>query len=263
MAGEGIVNDLNDFYSELVEYSNLASKDAKHWLTVEEQRRGAELNRILGRKIGYLGALISELSGMRSVNIEGSKSDMWSVTLKLPFDPFVVSASLICVQATNRAIGKLVYDITKGTRDKLTGESTPQKTTKQKVIKVPPKVFIVHGGKSGVLDKLCEFVEALGIKPLVVEMLPSKGMTLANKVKKYQQEADCAIILATRGGIIDIKSGKQHPRLNVIDELSSFWEAFPERVILLLEKGVELPSNKAGVAYEPFARQSMDRAFTA
>ena len=126
-----------------------------------------------------------------------------------------------------------------------------------------PKAFIVHGGKSGVLEKLREFVEALGIKPLIVEMLPSKGMTLADKVKKYQQEADCVIILATRGGIIDTKSGKQHPRLNVIDELSSFWEAFPERVIVLLEKGAELPSNKSGLTYEPFARQSMDRAFIA
>ena len=128
---------------------------------------------------------------------------------------------------------------------------------------IQPAAFIVHGGRSGVLDKLREFVEALGIKPLIVEMLPSKGMTLADKVKKYQQEADCAIILATRGGIIDTKSGKQHPRLNVIDELSSFWEAFPERVIVLLEKGAELPSNKSGLTYEPFARQSMDRAFIA
>ncbi len=129
--------------------------------------------------------------------------------------------------------------------------------------KIQPAAFIVHGGRSGVLDKLREFVEALGIKPLIVEMLPSKGMTLADKVKKYQQEADCAIILATRGGIIDTKSGKQHPRLNVIDELSSFHEAFPEKVVVLLEKGAELPSNKAGLTYEPFARQSMDRAFTA
>ena len=126
-----------------------------------------------------------------------------------------------------------------------------------------PKAFIVHGGKSGVLEKLREFIEALGIKPLIVEMLPSKGMTLADKIKKYQQEADCAIILATHGGIIDTKSGKQHPRLNVIDELSSLWEAFPERVIVLLEKGAELPSNKSGLTYEPFARQSMDRAFIA
>jgi hypothetical protein len=48
-----------------------------------------------------------------------------------------------------------------------------------------PKVFIVHRGKSGVLEKLREFIEALVIKPLIVEMLSSKGMTLADKVKKY------------------------------------------------------------------------------
>jgi predicted nucleotide-binding protein len=131
------------------------------------------------------------------------------------------------------------------------------------IIQQPPKAFIVHGGKSGVLDKLCEFIEALGIRPLVVEMLPSQGMTIPEKVKKYQKEADCAIILATRGGIIDVKSGKQHPRLNVIDELSSFWGAFPQRVILLLEHGAELPSNKAALTYESFVRQSMDRAFIA
>jgi hypothetical protein len=49
----------------------------------------------------------------------------------------------------------------------------------------------------------------------------------------------------------------------MIDELSSFWGAFLERVIVLLEKGAELPSNKSGLTYEPFARQSMDRAFIA
>jgi len=142
-------------------------------------------------------------------------------------------------------------------------ETKPAAVEESVAVVDQPKAFIVHGGKSGVLEKLREFVEALGLKPLIVEMLPSKGMTVADKVQKYQQEADCAIILATRGGIIDTKSGKQHPRLNVIDELSSFWEAFPERVIVLLEKVAELPSNKSGLTYEPFARQSMDRAFIA
>ena len=52
------------------------------------------------------------------------------------------------------------------------------------IIEQKPKAFIVHGGKSGVLEKLREFVEALGIKPLIVEMLPSKGMTLSDKVSQ-------------------------------------------------------------------------------
>jgi len=127
----------------------------------------------------------------------------------------------------------------------------------------PPKAFIAHGGKSGVLDKLREFIQALGIDPLIVELLPTKGMSVDDKVKKYIHEADCGIVLATRGGIIDKKSEKQHPRLNVIDEFERLRAVFPDKTILLLEKGVDLPSNIAGLTYEPFVRQSMDRAFTA
>jgi predicted nucleotide-binding protein len=126
-----------------------------------------------------------------------------------------------------------------------------------------PKAFIAYGGRSGALDKLCDFLNSLGIQPLVVERLPSMGMLVDEKVGKYQQEADCAIILATGGGIIDEKTRKQHPRLNVIDELARLRKIFPTRTILLLEHGVQLPSNVSGIAYEHFTRQSMDRAFTA
>ena len=130
---------------------------------------------------------------------------------------------------------------------------------------VPPKAFIAHGGRSGVLDKLREFIEALGLEPLVVELLPSKGMSVDDKVNNYIKDADCGIVLATRGGITDTKSGKpkQHPRLNIIDEVERLRAKFPNRTILLLEKGVELPSNISGLTHESFARQSMDRAFTA
>jgi len=127
----------------------------------------------------------------------------------------------------------------------------------------PPKAFIAHGGKSGVLDKLCEFISALGIAPLIVELMPTKGMSVDEKVKTYMGEADCGIVLATKGGIIDTKSQKQHPRLNVIDELERLRAAFTDKTILLVEKGVDLPSNLTGLTYEPFARQSMDRAFIA
>jgi len=133
------------------------------------------------------------------------------------------------------------------------------------VAEIPPKAFIVHGGRSGVLDKLREFIEALGIKPIIVELSPTKGMTVDEKVNKYIKDADCGIVLATKGGIVDTKGRqpKQHPRLNVIDELERLRAAFPERTILLVEKGVDLPSNISGLTHEPFVGQSMDRAFTA
>jgi hypothetical protein len=130
---------------------------------------------------------------------------------------------------------------------------------------IPPKAFIAHGGRSGVLDKLREFIESLGIKPVIVELSPSRGMTVDAKVNTYIKDADCGIVLARKGGIVDTtgKTPKQHPRLNVIDELERLRAAFPEKTILLVERGVDLPSNVSGLTYEPFVGQSMDRAFTA
>jgi len=131
--------------------------------------------------------------------------------------------------------------------------------------KTPPKAFIAHGGRSGVLDKLREFIEALGIEPVIVELSPSRGMTVDAKVNTYIKDADCGIVLARKGGIVDTTgtTPKQHPRLNVIDELERLRAAFPEKTILLVERGVDLPSNVSGLTYEPFVGQSMDRAFTA
>ena len=155
-------------------------------------------------------------------------------------------------------------DIKQGKRDPNTGGRIGVAPTNLDTT-IKPKAFIAHGGKSGVLDKLREFIEALGIKPIIVELSPTRGMTVDEKVSKYIKDADFGIVLATKGGIIDTKGKetKQHPRLNVIDELERLRAAFPDKTILLLEKGVDLPSNISGLTHEPFVGQSMDRAFTA
>ena len=262
---KSVTQELEIFLKELRDYYSYRNRMKQGIFTSQEIEQVRSLRRMLVRKSGKYKKLIAEITGIENVPIVVNNkeylTDIWTVGLLANPVMRTPTALAYCIDSVGQAIGKLEDDINNGVRDEQgnlikTGK-TPLVSTEQ------PKAFIVHGGKSGVLEKLREFVEALGIKPLIVEMLPSKGMTLADKVKKYQQEADCAIILATHGGIIDTKSGKQHPRLNVIDELSSFREAFPERVILLLEKGAELASNKSGLTYEPFTRQSMDRAFIA
>lgn len=124
----------------------------------------------------------------------------------------------------------------------------------------PSKAFIAHGGKSAALSKLCNFLNALGVEPLVVEVRASEGRLTESQVDKYLNEADCGIILATYGHIIDAKTRKKHPRLNVVDELGRCRKVFPDRTILLLEKEVELPSNVSGIVYEHFTKQNMEKA---
>ena len=74
------------------------------------------------------------------------------------------------------------------------------------------------------------------------------------------KHAHCAIILATYGHIVDEKTREKHPRLNVVDELGRCRKVFPQRTILLLEKGVSLPSNVSGIVYERFTKQNMEAA---
>jgi len=265
MENENILDELDLFRRELILYSDSTFRYVKgKKLTQEEKLKGAQLYDILSKKIGYLGTLISELSGISKVNLQGKDYDIWLTSLKIPVDEQTNSALGFCHQATNRAIGKLEDDIRKGLRDTTTGEKIGSISTKIDS-SVKPKAFIAHGGRSGILDKLKEFIEALGIKPIIVELSPTKGMTVDEKVNKYIKDADCGIVVATRGGIVDTKgkAPKQHPRLNVIDELERLRATFPEKTILLMERGIELPSNVSGLTYEPFVGQSMDRAFTA
>ena len=257
------VSELDDFYYQLLEYTSLLERLLHgEKLTKAEQKRHAEVYEDIGRKVGYLGPLITELTGIDKVDVHGKEYDMWLIGLRIDSDSLAASALGFCIQATNRAIGKLEDDIKNGIRDKETGLLVTPQT---KMTTEAPKAFIAHGGRSGILDKLREFIEALGIKPIIVELSPTRGMTVDEKVNKHIKDADCGIVLATKGGIVDTTGTKpkQHPRLNVIDELERLRAAFPEKTILLVERGVDLPSNISGLTYEPFVGQSMDRAFTA
>jgi len=136
----------------------------------------------------------------------------------------------------------------------------PDSLLEAEIGKEAPKVFVAHGGKSTALDKLCRFLKALGVEALVVEEQPSKSKAVDDKVQHYMSEADCAIILAT--GNDEIK-GKLYPRQNVIHEIGLAQRTLPERIIYLLEKGTEFPSNIHPKVWESFTQDCMDEAFIA
>jgi predicted nucleotide-binding protein len=258
-----IVDELKNFREKLTQYYVYRKKQivSHEKLTKKEQEDLASIYYEFSIRAGKYAPLVKEYTGLESIHTSAGFQDVWNWAFSFETNTLVVSALDQCLQATSRTIGRLQDDIEKGIRDEQ-GKliEKPQIASTE-----PPKAFIAHGGKSGVLDKLRDFIQALGLDPLVVELLPSKGMSVDDKVNKYIKDADCGIVLATKGGIVDTKGKKQkqHPRLNVIDEFERLRAVFPDKTILLLEKGVDLPSNIAGLTYEPFARQSMDRAFTA
>jgi len=124
----------------------------------------------------------------------------------------------------------------------------------------PPKAFIAHGGQSPILNKLRDFLIALGIEPLVVEEQASENRSVGDNVDYYARQADFAIILATKGDI-DGKAGGFIPRGNVLIEIGKSQELFKDRIIYLLQAGTKFPTNVSEKVWERFTLQNMDIAF--
>jgi predicted nucleotide-binding protein len=125
---------------------------------------------------------------------------------------------------------------------------------------LPPKAFIAHGGESEARDKLCQFLTALGVIPIIVEEQPSEGRSVGENVDHYARQADCAIILATKGDI-DGKTGKFIPRGNVLIEIGKAQELFKDRIIYLLQAGAKFPTDISEKVRERFTSENMDKAF--
>ena len=133
--------------------------------------------------------------------------------------------------------------------------------TKSATSELPPKAFIAHEGETRALGKLKTFLDSLGVKYLIAEIEPSNGRLVEPQVTWTYGNADFAIILATKGGVIDKKKDVHYMGINVADELGRAREVFKNRIILLLETGVQPHTNISGIVYERFKPQSMDKAF--
>ena len=121
-----------------------------------------------------------------------------------------------------------------------------------------PKAFIAHGPPTEALNKLCEFLDAVGVKPLVIERLPSEGRSINENVEHYLGQADCGIVLATKDDLVD---GRFQPRGNVNIEIGRFQERFGGKVIFLIEEDATFPTNVEEKVWKRFSQSCMDGAF--
>jgi len=126
---------------------------------------------------------------------------------------------------------------------------------------IPTKAFIAHEGETRALTVLKEFLEALGIQYFIAESKASDGRSIEKQVDWTQSEADFAICLATKGKAINKKTGKHYMAPNIIDELGRARQVFGNKIILLVQKGVEVHTNVGEIVHETFTTTNMERAF--
>ena len=255
---QSILSKLSHFSLGLKEYEAYRIISKTKGITKQQTIEMMSLRERLLREVGKFGSLVTELTGKERIGPLGKgpeySYDMWAASLAPDFGPKSLNALKICVDYTDRAIGKLDDDIERGIRDKQGNViEKPQKSSSE-----PPKAFISHGRESAALNKLEEFLRALGVEPIIVKEQPSLDRTVDDKVNFYLGQADLVVILATCDDEID---SKLHPRQNVIHEIGLAQKTHTGKIIYLLEAGAEFPSNISPKVWERFKQRNMMNAF--
>lgn len=127
-----------------------------------------------------------------------------------------------------------------------------EKTAHTKLSHQNNKVFVVHGHDEALKEKVARLLEKQGLEAIILSEQANKGKTI---IEKFEENSDvgAAICLFTGDDIGKEKSEaveKQRARQNVMYEAGYFMGKLGrERVIMLVDNGIELPSDLQGVVY--------------
>ncbi len=117
------------------------------------------------------------------------------------------------------------------------------------------KVFIVHGRNNEVKQEVSRFIERQGIETIVLHEQASAGMTIIEKIERYSNDADFALVLYTacdhgRGAHETKIPPKNRARQNVVFEHGYLMAKLGrENVCALVQGEIETPNDISGVVY--------------
>lgn len=115
-------------------------------------------------------------------------------------------------------------------------------------------VFVVHGRDNEAKQEVSRFIEALGLKAIILHEQASAGMTIIEKIERYSNDADFALVLYTPcdlgRGVHESNPPKKRARQNVVFEHGYLMAKLGrENVCALLKGDVEAPNDISGVVY--------------
>lgn len=137
-------------------------------------------------------------------------------------------------------------------------EASQRVTKTGRVTPTDGDIFIVHGHNDGLLMTVARTVRALTARePVILREQPSQGRTIIEKFEAHAATCSFAIGLLTAddfGRSISEAEDRPRARQNVVFEAGYFVGLVGRnRVALLHEPGVDLPSDLSGVVYVSLA----------
>jgi predicted nucleotide-binding protein len=121
------------------------------------------------------------------------------------------------------------------------------------------KIFIVHGQNEAKKLELKGFLAKLALDPVILHEQNDLGKTIIEKFEYYASQCAFAVVLLTpddQAAPSDSSTeGKWRARQNVILELGWFMAKLGRERVLILHQGqLEIPSDILGVVYAPFTK---------
>lgn len=132
---------------------------------------------------------------------------------------------------------------------------TPLFTPAPVVARNKRKVFIVHGRDDLARVEISRFIEGIGIEAIILHEQANAGMTIIEKIERYTNDADFALVLYTpcdqgRGHHERNAPPKDRARQNVVFEHGYLMAKLGRENVCALVKGeIETPNDISGVAY--------------
>lgn len=125
----------------------------------------------------------------------------------------------------------------------------------QAVARNKRKVFIVHGHDNEAKQEIARFIEHIGLEPIILHEQASAGLTIIEKIERYSNDADFALVLYTpcdvgRGAHEGAQHPKKRARQNVVFEHGYLMAKLGRENVCALVKGeIETPNDISGVVY--------------
>ena len=110
-------------------------------------------------------------------------------------------------------------------------------------------MFISHGKQKGIVTQLKELLSFGNFEPVVSVERESTAIPVPEKVFEDMRSCGAGVILVgPEGKYLDPK-GTEHSKINdnVLIEIGAAMALYGKKIVLLVEKGIVLPSNLQGL----------------
>lgn len=111
------------------------------------------------------------------------------------------------------------------------------------------RVFITHGKNKKILEQIKQLVAFGKFEPMVSQERESSAKPVPDKVMDDMRSCKAAVIHVSSEGVLFDGEGNEHPQINgnVLIEIGAAMALYGRDFILLVEEGMELPSNLQGL----------------